>query len=264
MLDMRAMLSLCQYLALQDAACLRVLLEKQHMSEKFDELLDWHGRVFPALRATLSEAPSNQIHSLLAEIARTEDYLRSLATQGWEDVGYRGRWEDLTYCLELIGYRVKDRKLVAVDPTIEGAIPIDDDLSAELRQSGLSEAEEILRMMENSGQAFKKVPPDCNACLNDARVALQTLATTIATARRTRHPATFNVTKWGQVLAYLRTSHFITENEEKAIAGVFTFLSPGSHIPTRLGLTQHEMARLGRSLSASMCYFLIKLHNGNQ
>jgi hypothetical protein len=154
---------------------LRVLLEKHGMSTKFNEWSDWNGNVFASLQATLSEASSDRIHGFLGEIVRTEDYLRFLASRGWEGTGYRGRWEDLTYCLELIGYRVEERKLVTVDPAIEGAIPFDDDLSAELRRLGLPEKEEILRMLENSTQAFMGVPPDYNACLTDARVALQTL-----------------------------------------------------------------------------------------
>lgn len=55
---------------------------------------------------------------------------------------------------------------------------------------------------------------------------------------------------------HLRTSGLITEGEEKGLAGVFTFVSPGAHSP--VGLSETEMVRLGRSLVVGMCYFLIK------
>jgi hypothetical protein len=142
---------------------------------------------------------------------------------------------------------------------IEGAQPLEDDLSTELKRSRLAEADEILRTLNNSADPFRKVPPDYNACLADARVALQTLTTAIAKARRVTHPGSFDETKWGQVLAYLRVSSSITQPEEEGIAGVFSFVSPGAHTP--VGLTEQEVARLGRSLVAAMCYFLVKRHN---
>ena len=61
------------------------------------------------------------------------------------------------------------------------------------------------------------------------------------------------------MLAYLRTSDLITEEEEKGIAGVYGFVSPGAHTP--VGLSEQEMACLGRNLAVSMCYLLVKLHN---
>ena len=86
------------------------------------------------------------------------------------------------------------------------------------------------------------------------------MATAIAEARRAKQGGNFDASSWGQVLAYLRTSGLITEQEETGISGVFTFVSPGAH--TLVGLTEREMARLGRSLIAHMCYFLVKRFNG--
>ena len=113
--------------------------------------------------------------------------------------------------------------------------------------------------MENSATAFRRSPPDYNGCLSNARVALQTLATAIANVRTTTHPGSFDETKWGQILAYLRTSGLITKSEEEGLAGVSSFVSPGAHTP--VGISEEEFARLGRSLVASMCYFLVKRYN---
>ena len=87
------------------------------------------------------------------------------------------------------------------------------------------------------------------------------LATSIAQARSATHPESFDATKWGQVIAYLGTSKFITEQQERGLAGVFGFISPGSHTP--IGFKEEEFARLGRSLAVSFCYFLVKLQNAS-
>jgi hypothetical protein len=52
----------------------------------------------------------------------------------------------------------------------------------------------------------------------------------------------------------------MTEEEERGIAGVHRFVSPGAH--RHVALSDQEMTRLGRSLIISICYFLIKEHNG--
>ena len=75
----------------------------------------------------------------------------------------------------------------------------------------------------------------------------------------TSRPQDLDESKWGQVLLHLRTSGFITKKEEQGISGVFSFVSPGSHV--RIGLSEAEMTRLGRNLVTSMCYFLIKRFN---
>jgi hypothetical protein len=124
---------------------------------------------------------------------------------------------------------------------------------------GLSDTEAILQVLDGSASAFRS--GDFNGCLNNARVALQTLATTIAQARLSTHPKSFDATSWGEVIAYLRTSGFISQQQERGLAGVFGFISPGSHTP--IGFSEEEFARLGRSLAVSFCYFLVKRQNAS-
>ncbi|WP_207238100.1 MULTISPECIES: hypothetical protein [unclassified Pseudomonas] len=59
------------------------------------------------------------------------------------------------------------------------------------------------------------------------------------------------------MIAFLSSSGEITMEEEKGLAGVFGFLSPGAHRP--IGIPQSQMTRLGRSLALNLCWFL--LHN---
>ena len=67
--------------------------------------------------------------------------------------------------------------------------------------------------------------------------------------------------KWGSIIEYLRASGLITIEEERGLAGVFGFVSPGSHRP--LGLSDQELARLGRSFASGMCWFLIKKYRAD-
>jgi hypothetical protein len=169
---------------------------------------------------------------------------------------YDERFDDLERCLQLDGYRLDDSGLTSLDPSVVGVVSLDDDLKKELSLSGLPNVTQVIQKLEDSANAFRSSKPNYNACLNDARVALQTLATTIGQARVSAHPGSFDVTKWGSIIAYLRGTGFITTEEERGLTGVFGFVSPGSHRP--LGLSDKEIARLGRSFVSGMCWLLIK------
>lgn len=253
MFSRRTRLSLGQYLELQEYAVVTVLLEKHGMP---GEGLHMTHRQF--LRGGMEGASEEQLRGLLDEIIRTSGDLRSRIAPRYR---HDERWRDLFFCLNLDGYRLEaGERLVAVDPTVEGAAPVEDDLTAELNRSRLAESQEIVRLINSSGDAFRRAPPDYNGCLTTARVALETLGRAIARSRLAAHPGNFDETRWGQVLAYLRTSGLVSVEEEQGIAGVYGFVSPGAHRP--IGLTEQETARLGRSLAAAMSYFLIKRHNG--
>lgn len=242
-------MSLCQYLSLQDVGYLRILLDKH-------DIIAMRSEIFPlveALKTTISSASSEQLLSLLGEIIRTPGDLRTRVTPKYR---YDERWDDLVRCLHLDGYKIDDRKLVTGEPTLDGVEPIEDDFSAELKRAGLAEADAILGKMDESANDFCKIPPDYNGCLTNARIALETLVKSIATVRKS---ASFAEKKWGETLAYLHKSDLISKKEEEGISGVYSFVSQGAHRP--VGFTEQEMARLGRSLVASMCYFLVKLHN---
>jgi len=257
MLTKRTKLSLAQFLALQSNADFKLLCEKHDIS---CQGIDYTFDDFNATRIIVEGASEEALISMLGEIVRTHGDVRYKVSPKYR---FDERWSDLERCLELDGYRVDlgTRTIHPLDPTIVAAIPVEDDLSAELKKSGLSEAAEVVQLMEKSADAFRQSLPDYNAALGNARVALETVARGIAKRRQQKHPTAFDETKWGQILAYLRKSGFLTEEEEKGLAGVYGFVSPGTHKP--IGLSQEEMVRLGRSLAASMAYFLIRRHNAN-
>ncbi len=263
-LNIRSKLSLCQFLTIFDCDDLVLLLGKYELPT--DELESHWGaqRVTAVLKVGVLQASDSQIGELIQELARTRSSLRNEISPRYH---FDERWDDLLLCLKLDGYVMERDKwgdelnrFVSVEPMLEGAAAVEDDLTNELQRSGLSDIEGILHVLESSAHTFRD--KNFNGCLNNARVALQTLATSIAQARLPDHPGNFDDTKWGQVVTYLRTSSFISEKQEEGLTGVFSFISPGSHKP--IGFSEEEFARLGRSLAVSICYFLAKRLNASE
>ncbi|MAZ85960.1 MAG: hypothetical protein CME90_20525 [Hoeflea sp.] len=260
----RSRLSLCQFLPILGRQQITILFEKYGIST--DEVAGgWHHlSLEEAIVNAIREASDAQVTEILQELARTGRAVRSKISP---KVLYDEPWADLELCLQLdniVG--AKDEygqalgRFVPIEPAIGGVQTVDDDLTSELKRSGLTGVDGVLSMIEESATEFKA--GNKNACLNAARVALQTLARGIAVRRRLTHAGSFDDDKWGQVMAYLRKSGFIDKNEEDGLTGVYTFVSPGSHVP--LGLSDLEFARLGRTLAFSACYFLIKAANATE
>ena len=263
-LGRRSRLSLCQFLTLFGRDELVLLLGKYGFPT--DELeYEWAGAsIAGALRDVIVPASASQLDGLVQELARTRDSMRTGISPRYR---FDERWTDLRLCLELDGYAwerdefgIERHRFVPIEPNIEGVATVEDALTGELRRSGLPDVERIVQVLDGSASAFRS--SDFNGCLNNARVALQTLATSIARERLREHAGSFDERKWGQVIAYLRTSGFITEQQEQGLAGVFGLISPGSHTP--IGFDEEEFARLGRGLAVSVIYFLAKRLNAHE
>ncbi|WP_166749482.1 hypothetical protein [Xanthomonas arboricola] len=215
------------------------------------------GQLLYELLNTLRDLDDRTLMLVLAEVVATSGDLRARVNPKYR---FDERQHDLAQCLLLDGYIIQDKKLLQTDPSISDAAPLEDDLITALQNSGAPRAQEIIAKIHDSAGAFRATPPDYNASLVNARVALEALASDIAAhvASRGRAPATYNPAKWGEVLAFLRSSGEITTEEEKGLAGVFGFLSPGAHRP--VGIPEAQMTRLGRSFALNMCWFLLKNH----
>ena len=190
------------------------------------------------------------------EINRTKMALRAKVHPHYP---FDERWEDFRRCLLLDGYMLETDRIMPIDASSEDQSVLEDGIAQELRRANFENTTEILRLLNNSTEDFRRQPPDYNGCMTNARVALQTLARTIAVLRRTTIPGSFDESVWGQVIAYLRTSGLITAKEEEGVTGVFSFVSSGAHIP--VGLNEQEFARLGRVFVFGMCFFLLKRFN---
>jgi len=249
MISSRTASSLAQFLNLQDPQVRHVLLVKH------DVWCDHPGTLI-GLQHAIERASAQSLSNLLAEVARTQGDLRASVSPKHR---YDERWEDLSTNLLLDGYKVENRLIIPMDPSIPDAI-WDDELTASLSTCGAPRAAEIIERIDSSTRSFRSNPPNFNACLNDTRVALETLASDIASHRVPPGAPGFDSSKWGSVIQHLRLAGFLTQEEEKGLAGLFSFLSPGSHRP--IGITEAEMARLGRSLGLNMCWFLLKRQLG--
>ena len=252
MISIRTRYSLAQFLAQQEVAVSITLLAKygvQHLSLS-------HANLQMSLNHTIGDQDDRTLLLVLQEIVATIGSLRKNVSPKHV---FDERLHDLSQCLLLDGYMVHDKKLLQADPSIADAAPMEDDLVRALRQSAPPQYEAIIDKINDSAEAFRASLLDYNAALTNSRVALETLAVDVAAGVAQQHPgvATYNPTSWGSVIAFLRQCGEITVEEEKGLAGVFGFLSPGAHRP--IGIPQEQMARLGRSFALNMCWFL--LHN---
>jgi hypothetical protein len=253
MIGKRTRYSLAQFLELQEPMVSIVLLGKygaHHVSLS-------HGQLLHGLLNTLRDLDDHTLLLALAEVIATSGDLRARVSPKFR---FDERQRDLAQCLLLDGYIIQDKKLIQADPSIADAAPLEDDLITALQSSGAPRASDVIAKINDSAAAFRATPPDYNASLVNARVALETLAGDIAAhvSSQQRTPPAYNSSKWGEVIAFLRSSGEISIEEEKGLAGVFGFLSPGAHRP--VGIPEDQMTRLGRSFALNMCWFLIKNH----
>lgn len=252
MISQRSRYSLAQFLALQDTAVSIALFSKYDIQ---------HQPLYPAqllmcLIEVVRDQDDRNLLLVLQEIIATPGSLRAKVSPKHV---FDERMYDLTQCLLIDGYIVQDKQLMQTDPSIADAAPLEDDLIIALRNSGAPQREAIIDKINDSAEAFRSSPSDYNAALTNARVALEALAVDVAAdvAHQLQTTATYNPAKWGEVISFLRSSGEITVEEEKGLAGVFGFLSPGAHRP--IGIPENQMARLGRTFALNMCWFL--LHN---
>ena len=244
----RTKLSLCQFLGLFGQDDLHVLLEKHGITV-------W-GYNQAEISEALSEADQVSIETLVDEVVRTNGDLRNRVSPRYR---FDERWSDFEKCLLLDGLKIQNKEIQAIEPVIEGAQPLEDDLTNELQVSGLPSTDEITRLIRLSAESFRKSTPDYNACLTHTRVALETIVRTIAGSYGLEIEQESKA--WGRSLSHIKSAGFVSNKEEAAIASTYTFISDGAHIP--VGFTEEEFTRFGRNLAMSVCYFIIKKLNGS-
>ena len=249
MISSRTRLSLAQFLELFEPALVVVLLNK-HSSQQHPTA---RGTNLAFIVDLIENTQQPGVLQVLAELVNTTGDMRARVSP---KLRFDERWHDLTQCLALDGYTIDSKKLLQSDPSITATPPIDDDLIEALRTCGAPRSEQTIQLIEASTQAFRASPPDYNAALTNARVALETIAGDVAGAISSPNSSSYNPAKWGEVLGHLRKGSEVSVEEEKGLAGVFGFLSPGAHRP--IGIPEAQMARLGRTLALNMCWFLLK------
>jgi hypothetical protein len=211
----------------------------------------------------IDSATQDSLIGLLQELQNIETLKRSycgsaLDKEDWDktrgdwnkEEAIKERFDDLEKCLLLDGYKVENNSLVKIEPTIDGVIAFEDELSNEINKFNLSQKTQIIEKIENSANNFKN--SNYNNCLSDARIALEAIV-------RDESLNESDQPKWGKGLSDLKARNVINGKEEKNIANIYTFISAGSHTP--LGFTKEEYARYSRNLCMSACYYLVKKIN---
>jgi hypothetical protein len=154
------------------------------------------------------------------------------------------------------GWIVENGTLVRVTPAAEEATAIRDKFLHDIAHSGLDMDGAIKTAVEKSSKDFVSQPPDFNGSTTKVRIALETVARRAATAIAKKKGGVHPEDSWEKALPFLRSSGVIEPQEEEILARVYTFISPGAHIPR--GVTAEEWARLARTFGLSSAYFLLR------
>lgn len=233
-LSNRTKISLVQLLDVFEKVEVKILFEKYSISSNCRNTEDIKYAVL-----------SKNLQELIKELILAKQTFRNKITPKYT---FDERWNDFEKCLFLDGYKIQNNAIILIEPTIDGVVAFEDELTSELISSTFSKKEEVKNLINESAEAFKN--SDFNQCLSKARISLETIVRTIAIDKYN-----FN-DSWGNALSKLKTESFITQKEEELMAKLYGFISDGSHIP--LGFTQEEYARYGRNLAMSKCYYIIK------
>ena len=235
--SIRTISSLAQFLQMLGISLCEGILIK-HQIDHDDSI-----HQLPFLIESLCLTSSDKLISVLNEIEITHGDLRYQVNPRYR---FDERWRELELSLELDGYRMTNGSLIEIEPSLPEQVIMEDDLTDLIESSSLDSRKSIVECIGNSTRDYMKMPPDYNGCLANVRIALETLAKEIS-----------GEATWGNAIKQLREREFISIKQEKGIAGVYTFISDGTHNP--VSLDEKEMARLGRSLALNMCYFLVRI-----
>jgi len=203
----------------------------------------------------LQNADDDAIRPLVGEMVREPDTLRVYASPKY---AFDGAWRELQHWLLHDGWTVDGGALVRLAPAAEEGTGVRDRLLEELQSSGLDPDAAIATCLEDAATDFKAEPPDYNGSITKVRIALETTARRSATQLAAAHKGTYHPDTWGKALEFLRTIRVLELQEEEILARVYTFISPGAHLP--VGVTHEEWARLARTFGIGTCYFVLKKH----
>jgi len=201
----------------------------------------------------LKTAQSDSVNSLVSEIIREKGAVRADAPTKHV---FDGRWREIERWLLHDGWVIEDGQLVRLTPGAEEATGIRDKLLEELGSSDLDNDGAIRKCIEDSAKSFMKEPPDYNDSTTKVRIALETIARRAATKLAAAKSVAYPEDKWGKALECLKIAGVLEPNEEEIMARVYTFISPGAHVPA--GITDEEWARLARTFGLSSSYFIFK------
>ena len=154
------------------------------------------------------------------------------------------------------GWVVENGTLVRVTPATEEATGIRDKFLQDIAASGLDKDGAIKTALEKSSKDFAAEPPDFNGSTTNVRIAFETVARRAAAAIAKKKGGGYPDDSWGKALQFLHSAGVVELQEEEILTRVYTFISPGAHVPR--GVTTEEWARLARTFGLSFAYFLLR------
>lgn len=193
------------------------------------------------------------VRHLLSELIAQRNQLRHSAPTRHV---FDSRVADLERWLFHDGWQLDGGELVPLAAAVEEATGVRDRLLAELAASPLDADHAIEQALNDAAASFNANPPDFNDATVKSRLALETIGRRAATGLAQRRGLQHADDRWGPALLLLRQGGVIDQDEEQLIARVYTFVSPGAHIP--IGVSAEEWARLARTFTLSAAYFLLK------
>jgi len=212
----------------------------------------------PSFLPVVASAPPEKLKAMLTEILANNKILRSEAPV--KHVFVSGV-EELARWVLHDGWIVENGTLVRVTPAAEEATGIRDKFLQDIQMSGLDEDSAIEKAVEDSSKNFVAEPPDFNGSTTNVRIALETVARRAARTTAKKLGGGYPEDSWGKALQFLRSSGVIELSEEEILARVYSFISPGAHVPK--GFTAEEWARLARTFGLSSAYFLLKKYEAS-
>jgi hypothetical protein len=241
--------SVAQLLAALRSGAAEVLLYKHLGTHRNDLIPPGAGGILDALRY----AQSDEVKSLVGELVRENDAIRADAS---EEYIFNGRWRELERWLLHDGWGIENKQLVRLVPDVEESTGIRDKLLEELEATGLDGDRAIRNCIEDASKSFIVEPPNYNDSITKVRIALETFARRAARNLAQTRSIPYPQDSWGRALQFLKTANVLEAEEEEILTRVYTFISPGAHVPA--GVTDEEWARLARTFALSSCYFLLK------
>ena len=203
--------------------------------------------------AALDDAPDDALRAMATELLENNAFLRAAAPIKYV---FESGVDDLERWVLHDGWIVEKGALLRVMPAAEEITGVRDKLIEDLNASGLDDDGDIKQLIENSSKDFVAQPPDFNGSITKVRIALETVARRAAKEFATKHGKSYPEDSWGRALQLLRSEAVIEQHEEEILARVYTFTSPGAHVPK--GVTEEEWARLARTFSLSSTYFFLQ------
>jgi hypothetical protein len=199
------------------------------------------------------DSPEPAVHGLVVELVENADSVSKRATTRYV---YHESLRDLVRWLKHDGLAVSNGRLSEIAPAADETTELREYMLDSLSASGVDSDGAIARCLKQSSASFNADPANFNDAATQVRIALETLVRRAASTLAARRSVQYPDDSWGKALELLRRLDLLNTNEEKALASIYTLLSPGAHLPT--GISDEQWARLARTWGLSAMYFVLR------